>query len=208
MKEQKNNKGVIILLIVIILILSVLCVLFATGTIQFKSNESENNGQIEENNDEVLDDQLDIGDIDDQTDADEKIEITNLTFGKPYAGGIGGGTIDTLVIDVNTNLKCNNNDVAGIQISGYCLDKNNNKYEMRGPVGVMAFYCDNNSSHVDSGKITVEKVYDSNGKEINTTNIKWEQLEIKYCKIDKANIVGNNGEILSSEKELNYEKNF
>ena len=43
MENQNNNKGVIALLIVIIIILAVLCVLFATGTIGFKSNEVTNN---------------------------------------------------------------------------------------------------------------------------------------------------------------------
>ena len=43
MENQKNNKGVIALLIVIIIILSALCILFATGTISLKSNDADNN---------------------------------------------------------------------------------------------------------------------------------------------------------------------
>lgn len=43
MENQKNNKGVIVLLIIIIIILAALCVLFATGTINFKDNEVDNN---------------------------------------------------------------------------------------------------------------------------------------------------------------------
>ena len=43
MENQKNNKTVIVLLIIIIAILSALCVLFATGTISFKSNNTEVN---------------------------------------------------------------------------------------------------------------------------------------------------------------------
>lgn len=43
MENQKNNKGVIALLIVIIVILLALCVLFATGTISFNSNKVNNN---------------------------------------------------------------------------------------------------------------------------------------------------------------------
>ena len=45
MENQKNNKGVIALLIVIIVILSALCVLFATGTISFNSNDIDNNDE-------------------------------------------------------------------------------------------------------------------------------------------------------------------
>ena len=43
MENQKNNKGVIALLIVIIVILSALCVLLATGTISFNSNKVNEN---------------------------------------------------------------------------------------------------------------------------------------------------------------------
>lgn len=45
MENQNNNKGVIVLLVVIIAILAVLCVLFATGTISFAKNSTNNNEQ-------------------------------------------------------------------------------------------------------------------------------------------------------------------
>ena len=51
MENQKNNKGVITLLIVIIVILSALCVLFATGTISFNSNKVNDNDVNENIND-------------------------------------------------------------------------------------------------------------------------------------------------------------
>lgn len=53
MENQKNYKGVIVLLIVIIVVLSALCILFATGTISFKDNDVDNNEpnqDINENN--------------------------------------------------------------------------------------------------------------------------------------------------------------
>lgn len=54
MENQNNNKVVIALLVIIISILTVLCILFATGTISFKSNDVEvndSNQNITENND-------------------------------------------------------------------------------------------------------------------------------------------------------------
>ena len=57
--ENKNNKGLITLLIVIIVILLGLCVLFSTGTISFKSNDVDNNEinqNINENNNVEIDD--------------------------------------------------------------------------------------------------------------------------------------------------------
>ena len=53
MENQKNNRGVIALLIVIIVILSALCILLATETISFKSNDVDNNEinqDVNENN--------------------------------------------------------------------------------------------------------------------------------------------------------------
>ena len=51
MENQKNNRGVIALLIVIIVILSALCILLATETISFKSNDVDNNDINENIND-------------------------------------------------------------------------------------------------------------------------------------------------------------
>ena len=49
MEEKRNNKGVIVLLVVIIILLSVLCILFATDTINFNENkENENNCNVVE----------------------------------------------------------------------------------------------------------------------------------------------------------------
>ena len=50
MENQKSSKGVIALLIVIIVILSIFCILFATGTISFKSSKSSTDTQLKENN--------------------------------------------------------------------------------------------------------------------------------------------------------------
>lgn len=54
MEKQKNNKGVIVLLIAIIIILLILCILFVTGTISFKNEETNitnNNSSNETMND-------------------------------------------------------------------------------------------------------------------------------------------------------------
>ena len=50
MEQEKNNKGIIILLAVLVVILTILCVLFATGTINSKSNEVNNNSQTNNEN--------------------------------------------------------------------------------------------------------------------------------------------------------------
>ena len=59
MDNQNKNKIIIALLVVIIVILSVLCILFATGTIGFKSNNVDNNKL----NDNVTDNNNDNNEI-------------------------------------------------------------------------------------------------------------------------------------------------
>ena len=57
MEQEKNNKGAIILLVALVVILAVLCVLFATGTINFKSEtlkDSTTNTTETDSNNSVL----------------------------------------------------------------------------------------------------------------------------------------------------------
>ena len=77
MENQKNNKGVIALLIVIIVILSALCVLFATGTISFKPNDVDNNKTNENIND---DNKVEGNDENNNNINDNKEETTEKYF--------------------------------------------------------------------------------------------------------------------------------
>ena len=67
MEQEKNNKGVIAILVAIIVILAALCTLFVTGTISLKSNNSNNN--TSENNE--------INDTDNDTNNDENQQVNN-----------------------------------------------------------------------------------------------------------------------------------
>jgi len=53
MEQEKNKNGVIALLVVVIVILLALVILFATGTISLKSNETTNNQSSENTNNNV-----------------------------------------------------------------------------------------------------------------------------------------------------------
>ena len=55
MESQKNNKGIITLLIIIIAILSVICILLATGTISFNSNKENNDIDNNKTNQNIID---------------------------------------------------------------------------------------------------------------------------------------------------------
>ena len=92
MENQKNNKGVIALLIVIIIILSALCILFATDTISFNSNgvnDNAANEDINTNEDIDANDQSNvenndviISDDEDDTNAQENEKYKNITLSK------------------------------------------------------------------------------------------------------------------------------
>ena len=75
MENQRNNKGVIALLIVIIVVLIALCTLFATGTISFKSNNVDTNNP----NDNVTDnvDKENANDNNDEENVTDNVEEDN-----------------------------------------------------------------------------------------------------------------------------------
>ena len=204
MENQKNNKGVNSLLIVIIVILSVLCILFATGTICFKSNDVDNN-DINKNNKQESNTIKSLID---------SVKISNFSFGRPEAVAFGGETINTISINTNFNLDCSKDDgIAGVTLKGYCTDKNDKKYSIVGPLSVMAFYCDNNISHTDTGVMYVNQMFDENGVPhdidwANVNNIKWNDIEIKYCKIENANIRLSDGSDIVTNIEFSYEKEY
>ena len=199
MEEKNNNKGLIIL----ICILSVL-VLALGGFIVYDKVLSKKELPADNKTGEIkTEDTIKV--------LNNSIKIKELTFDKPTAGGIGGEPY-TLVADISVSLECSNNSVAGVQISGYCLDKNSNKYLFNGPTAVMAFYCNNNSSHEDKGVIQAYQLFKKDGSNYvipeKTRDIKWEEVEITYCKFDKANVMLEDGSEINTKIDINYEKSF
>lgn len=85
MENQKNNKGVIALLIVIIVILLTLCILFATGKISFNSNDVDNNvnenindnNNIENNDEEKNSSNQNDNDVDNDNNLNNYIKTTS-----------------------------------------------------------------------------------------------------------------------------------
>ena len=76
MEQEKNNKGVIALLVVIIVILLALVVLLATGTINFKNDSSNNNGQGADNGQTTTDSNIDNNNSNENTNNIENKEWT------------------------------------------------------------------------------------------------------------------------------------
>lgn len=78
MDNQKKQKKIIILFIIIIAILSVLCFLFATGTISFKSND----GDINKQNQNIIDNNANDNTVDDNNDKNNNLQTSNITIEK------------------------------------------------------------------------------------------------------------------------------
>ena len=113
-----------------------------------------------------------------------------------------------LAVPVNFDLDCSNSElIAGIVLKGYCLDTDDNKYSIAGPLSIMAYYCDAN----DKISMYVNQTFDKDGipHEVDwRPNSKWEQIDIKYCKIEKANIRLKDASEIITGIDLNYEKEF
>lgn len=168
MEDQKNNKGVIALLAVIIIILVALCVLFATGTISFKSNQVNNdNNQLSENTTDNKDtNNQDIANgntlkYTNQTTA--SVEVDNLEEGK-------GKTIDIKIDNGNIIFTSDNNELVLSNINAkymylhqymescstklYYINENNELYR----ISLLSLVCQYN---FDKEKLYIEKVTDS-----------------------------------------------
>ena len=143
----------------------------------------------------------------------DSVKINGITFDKPHGGKFGGSEKSyTLAINMEVNVDCTNDFVAGINVNGYCLDNDDNKYIFEGPTGVGAFYCNNNKIHTDKGFIQASQILKSNGNYYKipdeTKDINWDELHIKYCKFDEAYLRLTNMSKVATKVELNYEKEF
>lgn len=123
MEQGKNKNGVNLLLIFIIVTLAVLCVLFATGTISLKSNETGNN----QSNGVVVDNGIDL---------DKLEQIYNIL-------GIDNNEITSLNHCLNYNLSTNDylNNSKKI-FSLYAMINGYNEYNISAEERQKIMYCD------------------------------------------------------------------
>lgn len=193
--DFKNNK-LIMFLICIIVLLSLLCILFATGTISFNSKDTHNstennydvdndsNGNEEYNNDDINID-ISIGDV------VVSKEAMNSNF---------------IILDGTINLSYDNTKYDGVALSGYCLGKDNEKYFIGGPRDGRALF-HNDENNKLSLSLDYKNVEYSDGTNKSLTEINWDTVKIKYCKIDSMTVVSNNYSN-NSTREINFEKSF
>ena len=114
MENQKNNKGVITLLVVIIVILSVLCILFATGTISFNTNKVNDNNTNENVTDKDQNNQEENNN--EKIDESNFIRETRITLvEEPACTGNSSPLIANIESDGNISI-AQNKDVEKIEV--------------------------------------------------------------------------------------------
>ena len=186
MEQVKNKNVVISLIVVMIVILLTLVVLLATGTISFKFNNAARDTQ---GNNTTVNDKVDIN-----------LSIGNVTVSKdaPNAKISVDGTID---------LSYDNSKYIGVTLSGYCLGTDNEKYLIHGPGDGGALFHNGNNSLTLTEDIPQNIEY-SDGTVKAWSEINWNNVKIKYCKIEKMTAILNDGSdgietVLDVEKEFN-----
>ena len=173
MDNQRNNKGVIALLIVIIIILASFCILLATGTISFKSNDVDankpNNNITDNNNDNSLS-------VKCTAEVYDKLQILSFENKKEQIGAMGGGAIGynvttTLTTEHNYNSAPENNELYTNDYLGtlYVLYKNKLYYNSQ--KATISKYCSSNGEFSWQRTCDYSKFNDDAIKEFNTIDI-------------------------------------
>lgn len=176
MENQKNNKGVIALLIVIIVILATLCVLFATGTINLSNkgtadnNQNENTNTQEETNSSYLSTVC-------TAEVYDKLEILSMENKTEKISAMGGGTkgynvTTTVTKEHNYTSTPENDELYTSDMMGtlYVLYKNKLYYTSQKET--ISKYCSSNETN-DSTKLTCDysKFSDNTIKDFNSISI-------------------------------------
>ena len=195
MEQERNNKSVIALLVVIIIILLSLVVLLATETISFKSDNAVHD--TKGNNTTVTDTKGNTTTVNDKVSIN--LSIGNVTVSKdaPNAKISVDGTID---------LSYDNSKYIGVTLSGYCLGTDNEKYLIHGPGDGGALFHNGNNSLTLTEDIPQNIEY-SDGTVKAWSEIDWNNVKIKYCKIEKMTAILNDGSD-GIETVLDVEKEF
>ena len=176
MENQKNNKGVIVLLIVIIVILVTLCVLFATGTINLSNkgtadnNQNENTNTQEETNSSYLSTVC-------TAEVYDKLEILSMENKTEKISAMGGSTkgynVTTTVTKEHNYTSIPENDelyTSDMMGTLYVLYKNKLYYTSQKET--ISKYCSSNETN-DLTKLTCDylKFSDNTIKDFNSISI-------------------------------------
>lgn len=186
MEQEKNNKGVIVLLIVLVVILAVLCVLFATGTVSFKSNEIANEDKNVDSWNSVV------------TVKSFEIDSAKVVNAPNYHMAVDGKFV----------LEGNYDDYLNVAFYGYCFDVDNNKYNIMAPsIGHKYDIGENRLDASEMLEYDYGKQYDIYTD--NSDKKEWKEIKFKSCYFNRmTTTVLKNGKSLQLSEEINFNKTF
>ena len=140
----------------------------------------------------------------DSNDKDDKDIDFKMTLGDVSINLNGVNT--KLSLDGTLDLSYDSNKYLGASISGYCLGTNNEKYLIHGPGDGATLYYNGNNIKLMFTENVPQNVEYTDGTVKDISQVDWNNVKIKYCKVDKIVLTSNDNNNL--EKEVNIEKNF
>lgn len=218
MEEEKKAK----VSISVILLIIALIVIVVMGIFIFKLNKDKKeleeahmyaSEQIRNLNEKTAKLQGTIDNVSNTINSSKNNEIVkdincNASIGnvEVFSDEYSGNT--RIHVNGTINLSFDKNKYEGIMLSGYCLGSNGEKYLMHGPGDGRTLYSNNgdNDTVLSLTENIPQDIKYSDGTVKGWSEIDWNNVKIKYCKIDKLEAVLKDGS--SVEMELNYEKNF
>lgn len=191
MENQKNNKWVIILLIIIIIILAVLCVLFATGNISFKKEDACQNVTNNENN------------------AEKSWPVVQVKSFEIESAKVVNAPNNHLLVTGKFVLDGNYDDYENVGFSGYCIDVDDNKYEVHAP-GVSGHKYEIGENVLDAAEsFNYDYGLEYNLYDDNSDTKEWKNIEFKSCTFNKmTTTVIEDEKIIEISEPISFEKEF
>lgn len=150
--------------------------------------------------------------------SNDKVELKDLTIDNAIVNldGPNHHLIVTGKMNLSFDEDEDNDTFKVVNLSGYCLGQNDEKYLIHGPQsGVISFH--NGETELSMGNTINNQtgdVFNSDGTVKPLDDVDWSKVKIKYCKVDKMIVYisekdGNLASTVSTtETELNYEKYF
>lgn len=117
------------------------------------------------------------------------------------------GVNTKLSLDGTLDLSYDSNKYLGASISGYCLGNNNEKYLIHGPGDGATLYYNGNDIKLMFTENVPQNVEYTDGTVKDISQVDWNNVKIKYCKVDKIVLISNDNNN-NLEKEVKIEKNF
>ena len=186
MKQEKNKNGINLLLIFIVVILAVLCVLFAIGTISFKSNEITNKDKNVDNWNSVV------------TVKSFEIDSAKVVNAPNYHMAVDGRFV----------LEGNYDDYLNVAFYGHCFDVDNNKYNIMAPsIGHKYEIGENRLDASEMLEYDYGKQYDIYTD--NSDKKEWKEIKFKSCYFNMMTItILKNDKVYQISEDINFEKTF